>query len=119
MRVNGHRFFIAGSAGATISNQRFWQIAVWTAAVVGSSQASRPLAIGHAQAQVALHRLLADTHAAGNLSLWQFVDLVQDEDLLAAAGHAFDGGAQSLQCLLSLRLLLRPGARAAGMRTRA
>ena len=85
---------------------------MWTAAVVGSSQASRPLAIDHGQAQVALHRLLADTHAAGNLSLWQFVDLVQDEDLLAAAGHAFDGGAQSLQCLLSLRLLLRPGARA-------
>jgi lipoprotein-anchoring transpeptidase ErfK/SrfK len=30
--VNGHRFFSASSAGATTSKQRFWQIAVLTAA---------------------------------------------------------------------------------------
>ncbi|WFU13969.1 L,D-transpeptidase family protein [Bradyrhizobium sp. CB3481] len=32
MRVNGHRFFSASSAGATISKQRFGQIAILTAA---------------------------------------------------------------------------------------
>jgi lipoprotein-anchoring transpeptidase ErfK/SrfK len=32
MRVNGHRFFSASSGGAIISKQRFWQIAVLTAA---------------------------------------------------------------------------------------
>ena len=30
MRVSGHRFFSAGIAGATISRQRFWQIAMLT-----------------------------------------------------------------------------------------
>lgn len=41
MRVNGHRFFSASSAGATISKQRFWQIAVLTAAgcIAAASQA--------------------------------------------------------------------------------
>jgi lipoprotein-anchoring transpeptidase ErfK/SrfK len=41
MRVNGHRFFSASSAGATISKQRFWQIAILTAAgsVAAVSQA--------------------------------------------------------------------------------
>jgi len=32
MRVSGHRFFSASIAGATISKQRFWQIAILTAA---------------------------------------------------------------------------------------
>jgi lipoprotein-anchoring transpeptidase ErfK/SrfK len=32
MRVSGHRFFSASIAGATISKQRFWQIAMLTAA---------------------------------------------------------------------------------------
>ena len=32
MRVSGHRFFSASIAGATISTQRFWQIAMLTAA---------------------------------------------------------------------------------------
>ena len=32
MRVTGHRFFSASIADATISNQRFWQIAILTAA---------------------------------------------------------------------------------------
>ena len=41
MRVNGHRFFSASSAGATISKRRFWQIAILTAAgsVAAVSQA--------------------------------------------------------------------------------
>ena len=32
MRVSGHRFFSASVAGATISKQRFWQIAMLSAA---------------------------------------------------------------------------------------
>ncbi|MEH2533823.1 lipoprotein-anchoring transpeptidase ErfK/SrfK [Bradyrhizobium sp. AZCC 1588] len=41
MRVSGHRFFSASTAGATISMQRFWQIATLTAAgsVAAVSQA--------------------------------------------------------------------------------
>lgn len=41
MRVNGHRFFSASGAGATISKQRFCQIAVLTAAgcIAAASQA--------------------------------------------------------------------------------
>jgi lipoprotein-anchoring transpeptidase ErfK/SrfK len=41
MRVNDHRFFGASSVGATISKQRFWQIAVLIAAgsVAAASQA--------------------------------------------------------------------------------
>ena len=32
MRVSGHRLFSAGIAGATIPKQRFWQMAMLTAA---------------------------------------------------------------------------------------
>jgi lipoprotein-anchoring transpeptidase ErfK/SrfK len=41
MRVSGHRFFSASIAGTTISKQRFWQIAILTAAgsVVAAPQA--------------------------------------------------------------------------------
>ena len=46
MRVSGHRFFSASIAGTTISKQRFWQIAILTAAgsVVADNRSIAPSA---------------------------------------------------------------------------